>query len=70
VQVTEVGTTDHAYDRTVVVLDAPKLYTLKFLQSLFRIDSHAQIVIRPDPTSSADVEIRLGNDWANSNPMP
>jgi hypothetical protein len=70
VQVTEVGTTDQAYDRTVVVLYAPKLYTLKFLQSLFRIDSNAQIVIRPDPTSSADVEIRLGNDWANSNPMP
>jgi LCP family protein required for cell wall assembly len=70
VQVTEVGTTDQAYDRTVVVLYAPKLYTLKFLQSLFRIDSNAQIVIRPDPTSSADVEIRLGNVWANSNPMP
>lgn len=70
VQVTEVGTADQAYDRTVVVLYAPKLYTLKYLQSLFRIDSSAQIVIRPDPTSTADVEIRLGNDWANSNPMP
>ena len=70
VQVTEVGTADQAYDRTTVILYAPKLYTLRYLQALFRIDSSTQILIRPDPASSVDVEIRLGNDWANSNPMP
>jgi polyisoprenyl-teichoic acid--peptidoglycan teichoic acid transferase len=68
--VTEVGPADRAYDRTVVVLYAPKLYTLKYLQVLFGINSSTQILIRPDPTSSVDVEVRLGNDWANSNPMP
>ena len=69
-QVTEVGTADTAYDRTVVVLYAPKLYTLKYLQSLFGLNSSNQILIRPDPASSVDVEVRLGNDWANSTPMP
>jgi polyisoprenyl-teichoic acid--peptidoglycan teichoic acid transferase len=70
VQVTEAGTADRAYDRTVVVLYAPKLYTLKYFQTLFGISSSTQILIRPDPTSSVDIEVRLGNDWANSNLMP
>jgi hypothetical protein len=70
VQVTEAGTADRAYDRTTVILYAPKLYTLKYFQTLFGISSSTQILINPDPTSSVDVEVRLGNDWANSNPMP
>lgn len=70
VQVTEVNVADRAYDRTTVILYSPKLYTLKYFQTLFGIDANAQIVISPDPTSSVDVELRLGNDWANSNPMP
>ncbi len=70
VQVTEVGNADRGYDRTTVILYAPKLYTLKYFQVLFRIDSSAQIIISPDPNSTVDVEVRLGNDWANSNPMP
>lgn len=70
VQVTEVGTADRAYDRTTVILYGPKLYTLKYFQTLFGLNSSTQILISPDPTSSVDVEVRLGNDWANSNPMP
>ena len=68
--VTEVGTADRAYDRTVVVLYSPKLYTLKYLYALFGINSSTQILISPDPNSTVDVEVRLGNDWANGNPMP
>jgi polyisoprenyl-teichoic acid--peptidoglycan teichoic acid transferase len=68
--VTEVGPADRAYDRTVVILYSGKLYTLKYLQSIFGIDSSTQILIRPDPTSTVDVEVRLGNDWANNNTMP
>jgi len=68
--VTEIGTADRAYDRTVVVLYSPKLYTLKFLQTAFGINSSTQILIKPDPSSPVDVEIRLGNDWASSNPLP
>lgn len=68
--VIEVGPADRAYDRTVVVLYSPKLYTLKYLQMVFGINSSTQILIRPDPASTVDVEIRLGNDWANNNPIP
>jgi len=68
--VTEVGTADSTYDNTVVILYAPKLYTLKYVQAVFGITSSTQIRIQPDPNSTVDVEIRLGNDWANNNPMP
>ncbi|HEY3476747.1 MAG TPA: LytR C-terminal domain-containing protein [Anaerolineales bacterium] len=68
-QVTEAGPADGAYNNTVIVLYSPKLYTLRYLQSLFGITSSTQIWIRPDPTSTVDVEVRLGNDWANNNPM-
>jgi len=68
--VSEAGPADRAYDRTVIILFSGKLYTLKYLQALMGINSSTQILIRPDPTSSVDVEVRLGNDWANSNPIP
>jgi LCP family protein required for cell wall assembly len=70
VPVTEVGTADRPYTGTVIILYSPKLYTLKYLQAVFGITSSAQILIKPDPTSSVDVEVRLGNDWANNNPIP
>jgi polyisoprenyl-teichoic acid--peptidoglycan teichoic acid transferase len=70
VPVTEVGTADRAYDATTVILYGPKLYTLKYLQSMFGIANPAQIIIQPDPASSVDIEVRLGNDWANNNSMP
>jgi polyisoprenyl-teichoic acid--peptidoglycan teichoic acid transferase len=70
VPVTEAGAADGPYNGTVIVLYSPKLYTLKYLQNVFRINSSAQIWIQPNPTSTVDVEVRLGNDWAASNPMP
>jgi hypothetical protein len=69
VPVKEVGPADGAYDRTVIVLYSPKLYTLKYLQNVFRVNESALIWFKPDPTSTVDVEVRLGNDWATSNPM-
>lgn len=68
--VTEVGAADRAYDSTVIILHSPKLYTLKYLQAIFGISSSTQILIRPDPASTVDIEVFLGNDWANNNPMP
>jgi LCP family protein required for cell wall assembly len=68
--VTEVNAANSAYDRTVIVLHSPKLYTLKYLQAVFGITSSTQILISPDPASSVDIEVFLGNDWANGNPMP
>jgi len=70
VQVTEAGPADGGYNSTVIVLYSPKLYTLKYFQSLFGITESARIWISPNPSSTVDVEIRLGNDWANNNPMP
>jgi LCP family protein required for cell wall assembly len=70
VPVTEVGPADQGYGSTVIVLYSPKLYTLKYLQAVFGINSSSQIWFRPDPTSTVDVEVRLGNDWAAANSMP
>jgi hypothetical protein len=69
-QVTELGPADGGYNSTVIVLYSPKLYTMKYFQSLFGITDSARIWISPNPASTVDVEIRLGNDWANNNPMP
>ena len=69
-QIVGVGTADRAYDQTTVILHAPKLYTLKYFQNLFKLSSSTQILIQPDPASQVDIEVRLGNDWANSNSLP
>lgn len=68
--VTEAGAADRAYDRTFIILHSPKLYTLKYLQAVFGITSSTQFVINPDPASPVDIEVFLGNDWANNNPIP
>jgi len=66
--VTEVGNASQLYERTVVVVYAPKLYTLRYLVGQFGITANYQILFDPDPTSSADIEIRLGSDWLNMIP--
>ena len=70
IQVQEVGAADRLYDSTVIVLYKPKLYTLKYLQTIFGITSPVQIRIQPDPASTVDIEVRVGNDWASNNPIP
>jgi len=70
VQVTEAGPADGGYNSTVIVLYGPKLYTLRYFQSLFGVTESARIWISPNPSSTVDIEVRLGNDWANNNPMP
>jgi LCP family protein required for cell wall assembly len=68
VQVTEAGPAEGT-NSTIIILYSPKLYTLRYFQSLFGITSSSQILIRPDPASTVDIEVRLGNDWMNNNPM-
>jgi hypothetical protein len=65
--VTEVGAAKEAYTSTVVVVYGPKLYTLRYLQSAIGIPQ-SQIKFNPDPTSTVDIEIRLGSDLAGSVP--
>jgi hypothetical protein len=43
---------------------------LRYLQAVFGITSSTQIVIKPDPAATVDVEVYLGNDWATNNKMP
>jgi LCP family protein required for cell wall assembly len=62
VLVSEVGET-RAQNQTTIVLYSPKLYTLKFLLDVFQITRSPQILIRPDSSQSADIEVRLGRDW-------
>ncbi len=66
-RVTEIGKTKAA-SRTTVILFSPKLYTLRFLVDLFGITNTAQILIRPDPAQTVDIEIHLGKDWIGKLP--
>ncbi len=61
--VTEVGAADTVYSATTVIVYGPKLYTVRFMQSVFGISS-SQIRFNPDPASTVDIEIRLGSDLA------
>jgi len=67
VQVTEIGKTKLA-SRTVIVLYAPKLYTLQFLRETFGVTSSTQLLIKPDPSETVDIEVRLGKDWIDKLP--
>jgi hypothetical protein len=69
VPVTEAGAGEGT-NSTLLIVYGPKLYTLKYLQGVFGITSSSQVIFRPDPASSVDIEVRLGNDWANNNSMP
>jgi hypothetical protein len=59
------GYTDHLYDRTTIVMYGPKLYTLRYLISVFGVNATNQIVFSPDASSPVDVEIRVGADALN-----
>jgi LCP family protein required for cell wall assembly len=65
--VTEVGSAAEAYTQTMVIVYGSKLYTVKYLQSTFGITDR-QIKFVSDPTSTVDIEIRLGSDIAGSVP--
>lgn len=67
VRVTEIGKTKAA-SRTTIILYAPKLYTLRFLMDTFGITNSVQILIKPDPSESVDIEVRLGKDWIDKLP--
>ena len=66
-QVTEYGQTK-ALSRTTIILYSPKLYALRFLLPLFEITRSSQILIKPDPAETVDIEIRLGSDWVSALP--
>jgi hypothetical protein len=65
--VTEVGPAPDVYATTQVYVYGPKLYTLRYLVSTFGFTKN-QIHINPDPSSTVDIEIRLGGDLAPTIP--
>ena len=67
VLVTEIAETK-AQSRTTITLYSPKLYTFRFLIELFGITRSPQILIKPDPSQTADIEIGLGEDWVGQLP--
>lgn len=66
-RVTELGGAKPS-SQTTIVLYSPKLYALRFLLDIFDITRSAQILIKPDPSQTVDIEIRLGNDWVSKLP--
>jgi hypothetical protein len=67
-QVTERGAPTGASNQTVILLYSPKLYALRYLMETFGITSSNQIIFKPDPAESVDIEIRIGNDWISKLP--
>ncbi len=68
-QVTERGAPTGNFNQTIVIVYSPKLYALRYLiNPLGMITASNQIVFKPDPSQSVDIEIRLGNDWVSKLP--
>lgn len=66
-QVVEYGAPTGASNTTTLILYSSKLYALRFLTDTFGVGSQ-QIIILPDPTSTVDIEIRIGEDWVGRLP--
>ncbi len=66
-QVVEFGPPTGASNTTKIILYSSKLYALRYLTELFVVGSQ-QIIIQPDPASTVDIEIRLGEDWVGRVP--
>jgi len=52
-----------------LIIYTGKPYTIKYLSDLMKIPE-SQIVNKFNPDSPVDIEVVLGNDWANKNPLP
>lgn len=66
-QVTETGVPTGYASHTKVILYTSKLYALRYLKELFGLES-PQILIQPDPASTVDIEIHIGEDWGGRLP--
>ena len=66
-QVVEFGSPTGASNTTKIILYSSKLYALRYLTELFGVGSQ-QIIIQPDPASTVDIEIQLGEDWVSRIP--
>jgi hypothetical protein len=67
-QVVERGVPVGTSDQTVLVLYSPKLYALRYLVDTFGVTSSDQIIFKPDPAETVDIEIRIGQSWVSRLP--
>ncbi|MBI5954877.1 MAG: LCP family protein [Chloroflexi bacterium] len=67
-QVTEYGVPSGWSQQTVLIVYSPKLYALRYLTDTFGGAGSNQIVFKPDPAATVDIEIRIGEDWAGGMP--
>jgi hypothetical protein len=67
-QVVEYGIPIGASNHTVLVMYTSKVYALRYLIETFGIVGSHQIIIRPDPTATVDIEVRIGEDWVGRLP--
>ena len=67
--VVQVGNANQPYLSTTIIDYSGSPYALQYLVDLIGINP-AKILSRFDPNSSIDVEVYLGDDWANQNSLP
>ncbi|MEW5868787.1 MAG: LCP family protein [Chloroflexota bacterium] len=58
-----------SYTSTTIIDHTGNPHTLKYLVDLMKI-SPSKIYVRFDPNSPVDIEVFLGDDWANQNTLP
>jgi len=68
-QMAEYGVSTGASTQTVLILYSPKLYALRYLVDTFGVTGSKQIMFKPDPTETVDIEIRIGEDWVGRLPL-
>ena len=66
--VMEQGIPTGAADQTVLIMYTPKLYALRYLIETFGVRGSNQVVIKPGPAETVDIEIRIGEDWVGKFP--
>jgi LCP family protein required for cell wall assembly len=68
--VSQVGNADQLSSVTKIIDYTGKPYTIKYIIQVMGLPENVAIYNSYDPNSEVDVTIVLGDDWANSNPMP
>lgn len=69
VNITETGNAEAYTAATTITFYTGKPYTLKYLVDLMKVNEFRVRHIF-DPANGADIAIVIGDDWAQSNPMP
>lgn len=67
--ITTTGNSSTKVGTTLLIDHSGKPYLLKYLMEIMHIGP-SQVRIRFDPASTTDVDIIVGEDWVNNNPMP